>query len=333
MQSIFESPEPAARLAERSRARPGLPQLSGRLFLTDGGSETSLIYLNGFDLPYFAAFVLLDIDAGRKALREYYRGYARLAAQQGAGFILESPTWRASRDWGKLLGYDTTRLAAANRKAIALLQEVRDEFATAGTPMVISGCVGPRGDGYLVEEQMTAGEAAEYHFAQAQALASAGTGAGADMITAITMNYVEEAIGVARAAQACGLPVAISFTTETDGRLPSGQSLGAAIEQVDRDTGELPAYYMLNCAHPDHFREVLDSGAGWTQRIRGLRANASRQSHAELDKATELDAGNPAELGQQYRELRAKLPQLNVLGGCCGTDIRHISAIAHACRH
>jgi S-methylmethionine-dependent homocysteine/selenocysteine methylase len=329
MQSIFESPEPAARLADHSRAKPGLPQLSGSLFLTDGGPETSLIYLNGFDLPYFAAFVLLDIDAGRKALREYYRSYAQLAVQQGAGFILESPTWRASIDWGKLLGYDTTRLAAANRKAMSLMREVRDEFSPAGIPMVISGCIGPRGDGYVVEKHMSADEAAEYHIAQAEALAQAG----ADMITAITMNYVEEAIGIARAAQSCKLPAVISFTTETDGRLPSGQSLGDAIEQLDRETGRSPAYYMINCAHPDHFSQLLDSGAAWTQRIRGLRANASRQSHAELDKATKLDAGNPVELGQQYRQLRARLPQLNVLGGCCGTDLRHVTAIAQACRH
>jgi len=214
-----------------------------------------------------------------------------------------------------------------NRQAIALLVDLRRMFETDRAPMVISGCVGPRGDGYRVENAMTAQAAQAYHAKQIDVFA----GTAADMVTAITMTYTEEAIGVTKAAQAAGMPVAISFTVETDGRLPSGQSLKDAITAVDAATAKGPAYYMINCAHPDHFEDALNAGEGWVKRIRGLRANASRLSHAELDEATELDAGNPVELGQQYRELRRLLPQIVVMGGCCGTDHRHIEAICHAC--
>src|SRR5690606_1931343 len=168
---------------------------------------------------------------------------------------------------------------------------------------------------------------AQYHQSQIQALCAAG----ADMISAMTMTNADEATGIVNAARAVSLPVAISFTVETNGTLPTGQSLGDAIAQVDQATGSGPAYYMVNCAHPSHFEAVLAGGAPWTRRIRGIRANASRQSHAELDNSTELDAGNPVELGQSYQRLLRELPQLNVLGGCCGTDVRHLRAISKAC--
>jgi S-methylmethionine-dependent homocysteine/selenocysteine methylase len=153
------------------------------------------------------------------------------------------------------------------------------------------------------------------------------------MVTAITMNYVQEAIGIARAAEAAKMPVAISFTLETDGKLPTGQSLRGAILAVDRASRGAPAYYMINCAHPTHFMTILDSSEPWVKRIRGLRANASKCSHAELDVATDLDDGNPVELGGEYRAILARHPHINVLGGCCGTDHRHVEAIAHACAH
>jgi homocysteine S-methyltransferase len=149
-------------------------------------------------------------------------------------------------------------------------------------------------------------------------------------VSAITMTYAEEPIGITRVSQARGLPVVVAFTVETNGRLPSGQELRSAIETVDAETDTAPAYYMINCAHPSHFESVLSEGA-WLDRIRGLRANASRQSHAELDEATELDPGDPIELAQQYRALRKRWKRLSVFGGCCGTDRRHIAAIAEAC--
>jgi S-methylmethionine-dependent homocysteine/selenocysteine methylase len=307
--------------------RSRLPQLSGELFLTDGGIETTLIFHDGLDLPYFAAFHLLQDAAGRAALRRYYRRYAQIARAAGVGFVLESPTWRASADWGSKLGYSDTALAQANRDSLALMREFRVEFETERSPMVVSGCVGPRGDGYDPGQVMSPKEAAAYHAQQVRVLA----GAGADMVTAITMTNAAEAIGVTRAALQAGLPVVISFTLETDGRLPTGQRLQDAIEEVDAATASGPAYYMINCAHPTHFDAVL-SGGSWLKRLGGLRANASRRSHAELDAAPDLDAGDPVELGTQYRALRRRHPQLNVLGGCCGTDHRHVEQISLACR-
>lgn len=308
--------------------RDALPQLGTGIFLTDGGIETTLIYLDGLELPYFAAFHLLKDAAGEEALRRYFTGYATLAVEQGVGCVLESPTWRASADWGAKLGWSVDALRDVNRRAVALLHEVRARHATAASPMVVSGCIGPRGDGYDPDRFMGADEAADYHALQAAAFRDAD----ADMVTAITMTYPNEAIGVTRAARAAGMPVAISFTVETDGRLPNGRPLGEAIEEVDAATSGAPAYYMINCAHPTHFADVLAPEAPWTRRIRGLRANASAKSHAELDRATELDAGDPADLARRHRALADRLPDLAVLGGCCGTDRRHVAAIVEACR-
>ena len=304
--------------------RNSLPQLGNALFLTDGGIETALIFNEGIELPDFAAFDLFRRPGGEAALRRYYAAYVRIAAQFRAGMVLESATWRANADWGTRQGYTGAQLAEANRQAIRLLEEIRHEHRDLA--MVISGCVGPRGDGYNPTHVMSADKAQAYHREQISVFSHTA----ADMVSAITMNYVEEAIGIAEAAKEAGMPVAVSFTVETDGRLPTGQALRDAIEQVDRATGSYPAYYMLNCAHPEHFEKVLEQP--WARRIRGLRANASRKSHAELNESTELDIGNPAELGVHYATLkRASLPNLNVVGGCCGTDHRHVQRIAAAC--
>lgn len=299
-----------------------LPQLDGDVFLADGGIETSLIYGDGLELPDFAAFHLLATDAGTTALRRYFETYAEIARRHQVGIVLETPTWRASADWGARLGYTTEELAAVNRRAVALVDGVRR--ATPEVPVVVSGCVGPRGDGYVVGEVMSVEEARRYHALQVRTFASGA----ADMVGAITMTYVEEAIGVTLAAEAAGMPVQVSFTVETDGRLPAGQPLGEAIQAVDEATGAYPAYYMVNCAHPTHFAHVLDGP--WTARLRGVRANASTMSHAELDAAEDLDAGDPDDLAARYVDLGRALPGLAVAGGCCGTDHRHIEAIAAA---
>jgi S-methylmethionine-dependent homocysteine/selenocysteine methylase len=305
--------------------RTRLPQLDGRLFLTDGGIETVLIFHEGLDLPAFAAFDLLKDDAGTERLRSYYAPYVELARERGLGFVLESPTWRASPRWAGELGYGEEELDALNRKAIALMEEIRESYHSDGTPFVISGCVGPHDDGYSPKTKLTAGAAQDYHATQIATFRDTA----ADMVTAITMTYVDEAIGLTRAATEAELPVAISFTLETDGRLPSGQSLGEAIGEVDDESAGAPAYYMINCAHPTHFDDMLGERQRWHERIRGLRANASTKSHAELDEATELDEGDPADLGARYAALRAKLPALNVLGGCCGTDHRHVREVCN----
>lgn len=298
----------------------------GTLFMTDGGLETTLIFHDGLDLPYFAAFDLLKDEAGTEYLRNYYRRYAEMAVSRGLNLVLESPTWRASRDWGEKLGYDREKLAEANRRGVKLMHEIRDAHKSSGLRILVSGNIGPRGDGYRVEQRMTADEARAYHAEQIATFA----GCGVDLVSAFTMNYVDEALGVVLAARDAGLPVVISFTLETDGRLPDGTTLRAAIEATDAATGGYPAHYMINCAHPTHFDFVIEQGAAWVKRIGGLRANASRRSHAELDAAPDLDAGDPDELAGQYRQLRPLLPSLAVVGGCCGTDHRHVAAICAA---
>ncbi len=311
-----------------AKYRQALPQMRDGFFLTDGGIETTLIFLEGQDLPYFAAFHLLSSPGGEGALQKYFRTYAQLAQKHHCGLLLETATWRASADWGDKLGYSREALAQATRKSVRLLEEIRKEFETPATPIVISGCVGPRGDGYVPGEKMSEKQAEDYHAVQIGTFASTA----ADLATAITMNYTEEAIGLARAARNAALPVVISFTLETDGKLPTGQPLGEAIEQVDDATSAYPAYYMINCAHPSHFSSALSQDEPWKRRIRGLRANASTMSHAELNDAPSLDIGNPVALAQDYAGLkRQSLKFLNVFGGCCGTDHRHVEQIALAC--
>ncbi|WP_138464408.1 homocysteine S-methyltransferase family protein [Poseidonocella sp. HB161398] len=310
----------------RALHRSSLPQVEGRDMLTDSGLETTLIFLEGLDLPCFAAYPLLASAEGRARLRAYFRRHLAIAAEHGTGFLLEAPTWRASRDWGAQLGHGPEALARFNALAIALLCDLREEAGTV-SPVVISGNIGPRGDGYRPDTAMTADEAQAYHAEQIGWFAATA----ADMVSAFTLSTVNEGAGVIRAAAEAGLPAAVSYTVETDGRLPDGTPLADAIEQTDMMTAGAAAYFMVNCAHPDHFRTALQTGAPWLKRIGGIRANASRMSHAELDAAEALDAGNPDELGRDYAGLRRLLPGLRVFGGCCGTDHRHVDAIAGCC--
>jgi homocysteine S-methyltransferase len=310
-----------------SKYRRRLPQLCGRPFLTDGGLETTLIFQDGIDLPFFASFDLLKTERGATVIRDYYERYIAIAKRSRTGFVLEGATWRASPDWGEKLGYSRTQLAEANRAAVTLMADLRDEHESAQTQIVISANIGPRGDGYKIEKAMSAAEAEDYHGWQVAIFRDTE----ADLISAFTINYVEEGIGVARACRKAGMSSVISFTVETDGKLPSGQTIRDAIEQTDRETDNAPTYYMLNCAHPTHFADALRKGEPWVARLRGLRANASTRSHAELDMAPDLDIGDPADLGQRYRALCLQFGHLAVLGGCCGTDHRHIEQISLAC--
>jgi S-methylmethionine-dependent homocysteine/selenocysteine methylase len=309
------------------RYRHNLPQLDAPLFLTDGGIETSLIHDQGLDLPDFAAFGLLDTPDGTRALQSYFEPYVEIAVRERVGIVLETPTWRANPDWGGRLGYGPERLAAVNRRAVELLESLRGRFDSDDSAIVISGCLGPRGDGYRPEVRLSPPEALAYHRPQVDAFAASS----ADLVTAVTMTHTGEAIGIARAARDAGIPVVVSFTVATDGRLPSGESLAEAIDATDAATGSAPAYYMINCAHPSHFDTVLAAGGDWVGRIRAIRANASMLSHAELDESETLDTGDPVDLGKRYRDLRRLHPHLNILGGCCGTNHRHVDVIATMC--
>lgn len=295
-------------------------------FLTDGGLETDLIFIKNIDLPHFAAFPLLDNPKHLNTLRAYFREYMEIAKHNGTGYILESPTWRANTDWGFKLGYSKQDLFRVNQKAIELLKELKKAYKDDINDILISGQIGPRGDGYQIGDAMSEKEAQEYHSLQVEAFKKSEV----NMVSAITMTYTEEAVGASLAAQKNGLPIVISFTVETDGKLPNGDSLEEAIYKVDNATNDYPLYYMINCAHPTHFISALEGNQSWKSRIKGIRANASCKSHAELDESTELDAGNSVELGQWHNKLKTHLPELAVYGGCCGTDASHIESI---CNH
>lgn len=305
--------------------RTALPQLSGDLFLTDAGVETDLIFNHGVEIREFAAHTLLPDPAGRAALTRYFEGFLRLANESNTGFILDTVTWKAHCHWAKNLGASPSELRRANEDAVAFVAALRERFSTNARPIVLNGVVGPRGDAYRPETLIALDEAEDYFSEQLGWLAATDV----DMISALTFNQAGEAAGLARAARDAGLPAVISFTVETSGSLPTGQSLADAITLVDSATNNYPAYYMINCAHPDHFSGALED-APWARRIRGVRANASRKSHAELDASPTLDAGDPRELAEQYRELASRMPWLNVFGGCCGSDLRHVAEIARA---
>jgi S-methylmethionine-dependent homocysteine/selenocysteine methylase len=307
--------------------RNHLPQLGDKKFLTDGGLETTLIFHHDIDLPLFAAFDLLKSEPGKRTIREYYLPYIDIALAHQVGFILESPTWRASTGWGVQIGYEHDEIEQANREAIAILEQLRQQYASVETPIVVSGNIGPIADGYSSETKVSADEAETYHRHQIEVFA----GSSADMVNAITMTYVDEAVGIVRAAQKAGIPVSIGFTVETDGRLPDGTPLGQAIQTVDKRTNGGPVYYLVNCAHPSHFSHVLEEDQDWSKRIYGVRANASCKSHAELDESETLDDGDPVAFGALHSQLCEQLSELRIMGGCCGTDHRHVASIAQHC--
>ena len=300
----------------------------GTTVVADAGLETWLLFQRGVELPAFAAYPLAGTATGRTLLTEYLKHFASIASSIGAAVVLDAATWRANPDWARVLGHDLDVLGSLIDSCVGVVAEVRATWA-GDQPFLISGPVGPRGDGYQVDHAMTADAAAEYHGFQVKRMADAGV----DAITALTMGYVEEAAGIAVAARAAGVPSVVSFTVETNGRLPIGMPLGEAIEATDAATDAYPVHYMINCAHPTHFDHVLDPAAPWAHRIGGIRANASALSHAELDEMVELDEGDPDDLARRYVALRHQLPNLHVVGGCCGTDHRHVAAIATAWQH
>ncbi len=309
-----------------AKYRTALPQLTESTFMTDGGLETTLIFNKGIDLPHFASFGLLQNEEGIHILKEYYHDYLEISKQKCNGFILEAPTWRANPDWALKMGYSLESLDLLIRTAIQELERIRNNHENKDFRISISGCIGPQGDGYSPENQMNIKMAEEYHSFQIKILADTN----ADLVSAMTMNYNDEAIGIVNAAKNNNIPVVISYTVETDGKLPSGESLGEAITSLDKITDNYVSYFMINCAHPSHFSNVLQADSKWAGRIKGIRANASAKSHAELDESETLDEGNKEELAKGYQNLKSLLPNLTVIGGCCGTDHTHMEKICEA---
>lgn len=306
-----------------TKYRTDLPQQSMSTFMTDGGIETDLIFNKGIDLPEFAAFDLLKNEEGKEVLRKYYLAYLNVSKQKCSGFILEAPTYRANPDWALKIGYSLKSLDAMNRTAVQEMEKIRNDHENENFKIAISVCIGPRGDGYSPDNKMSIKMAEEYHSVQIKTIADTN----ADLVSALTMNYNEEAIGIVNAAKKNNIPVVISYTVETDGKLPSGESLEEAIISLDKITDNYVSYFMINCAHPDHFVNVLDPDSNWTNRIKGIRANASCKSHSELDESETLDEGDKEQLARKYKHLKTLLPNLNIIGGCCGTDHTHMEEI------
>ena len=304
---------------------PVLPHETDRIFLTDGGTETWLEYKRDFKLTNFSAFHLLNDPEATKAIREYYIKTAQVAQELGTGFIFDSLTYRASRDWGDLLGYSKDSLAEMNQRCLTLYREIAEEVGLLPEDTVISGNIGPGGDAYQLNETLTAENSEEYHIDQVQTFKSAAV----DIVTGLTLNSVQEAVGIARAAAKVGLPSVISFTLEKNRRLRSGETLQQAIELVDDAADVAPAYYMINCSHPVDYGPALEPKP-WAKRIRGLRSNASSLDHGTLCQLGHLEEGDPEELAQQNGDFKKSFPHINVFGGCCGTDFVHVKKIAEA---
>lgn len=311
-----------------AKHRDGLPQLRGGTFITDGGIETHMIFNEGVDAPHQCVFLMNDSEEGRETMRHYYRHYIPIARRAGLGFVFDTNTWRGNPDWGTLVGYDAGRLRAVNQSSVRLCEEMAAEFEAAGVPSIISGAIGPRRDAWQYDAMMTVDEALDYHTPQVRAFADSA----ADYVTAYTLTNTAEAIGIATAAQHAFIPCVLSFTLETDGNLPGGKPLAEAIAEVDAATGTYPAYFMINCVHPIHFTDLVEGGGGWLGRVGGIRTNASMKSHAELDNSDTLDIGDPEDLARRYRQLLEMMPGVRVIGGCCGTDHRHIAAVCDHCK-
>ncbi len=291
--------------------------------LTDGGLETTLIFHYGIDLNHFAAFELLKNEDGKQALKSYYNPYLDVAKKYNSTFLLDTPTWRANQDWADKLGISKNELRYLNIESVNFIKQLVKAHSIKNNSVIINGVIGPRGDGYIAENCMTAKEAVNYHSSQIGAFSHSNV----DMITAVTMNYIDEALGIALAAKHFGLHVAISFTVETNGKLPNGENLKDSIEKIDTLTQNYVSHYMINCAHPEHFNHVLKKDGNWKNRIKGIRANASTKSHAELDECEILDVGDKHLLATNYMKLKELLPNLKIIGGCCGTDHSHIEYI------
>lgn len=309
------------------RAPSPLPAAgSSLIFLTEGGSETEIMYRHGFELPEFAMFPLLDSPSAVTALRDMFRAQLDVAAEFNLGFLLTGLDYRASPDWGAKLGYSATALADANIAAIAFLREIAKDYRDRIPSLLIGGILGPRGDAYGLNREITAESAEEYHAVQLETLKRAEV----DFACAMTFNNIPEAVGAARAAARAGVPLSVSLTLNSNHRLKSGPTLGEAITGIDAQTGpDAPDYYLVNCSHPLEYEPALSAGA-WTGRLRGVRPNASKLEKMALCKLNHLEEGNPVELATQLGDLRARYPHMDVFGGCCGTGDEHLREIAKA---
>lgn len=300
------------------------PPREGVFYLTEGGQETEIMYRHGHKLPDFAMYPLFARPQAMADVRDMYRRYLETAVRHGFVALMGGLDYRASPDWASKLGFDAQALADVQLRCIDLLREFAKPFEPELPDVLIVGIVGPRGDAYSLNRTITAAEAEDYHSTQLATLKRAGV----DLVSAMTFNNTEEAIGVARAAAGLGLPLAISFTLDSTSRLKSGPTVRQAITTVDAATGDArPDFYGINCSHPHEFTPALEPG-DWMQRVRSFRPNAAMMEKQQLCQIGHLVDGDPQELGAQMGALARRYPHIDVWGGCCGTWDAHLDAIA-----
>jgi len=299
------------------------PQQKGRFYLTEGGTETELLYRYGFELPQFAVFPLLDNPRAVSKMREMFRSYLEVAARHEMCALMGGLDYRASPDWGELLGYSPQGLAEANLRSIEFLRDIAGEYVSDIPDILIEGLIGPRGDAYERGASITESEAEDYHSVQLETLKKANV----DLALAITFNNIPEAIGVARAAGRIGVPLAISLFLDSTSKLSSGASLAEAITAIDKETAQTPEFYLVNCSHPVEYEPAMEAG-DWIHRVRGVRPNASRMEKMALCQIGHLEEGDPVELGELCGDLARRHPHMDIWGGCCGTWDRHLDEIA-----
>jgi len=299
------------------------PQSKGRFYLTEGGTETELMYRHGFELPHFAMFPLLDNPKAVSKMREMFRSYLDVAAEHDFCALMGGLDYRASPDWGDLLGYSPASLSDANLQSIEFLRELAHEYSSQVPEILIQGLIGPRGDAYERNETITENEAEDYHSVQLETLKKANV----DSALAITFNNIPESVGVARAAAKIGVPLAISLTLDSNSKLHSGPSLAEAVTTIDEETNQAPEYFLINCSHPLEFEPAIEPG-DWVRRVRGVRPNASKMDKMALCQIGHLEEGDPEELGRLCGDLARQYPHMDIWGGCCGTWDNHLNEIA-----
>jgi S-methylmethionine-dependent homocysteine/selenocysteine methylase len=300
------------------------PRLENKFYLTEGGTETDVLYKWGFELPEFAMFPLLDDPKADQVIRDIYRRYFDVAEKHDTGMLIVGHDYRASPDWGAKLGYTPEGLADMERRTIGFLDSIRREYEDRVSDVYIAGGVGPRGDAYGTGGGITEAEAEDYHSVQLTTLKSTP----ADMAIALTINNIAEAVGIVRAAESIDIPIGISLTLTTEGRLGSGPTLRDAIETIEEKTNGAAAWFGTNCSHPLEFASALADDGPWRDRLRYVRPNAAKMDKVALCKLGHLEDGDPVELGEQMGGVARRFPRADILGGCCGTDERHLGEIA-----
>ena len=295
----------------------------GRFYLSEGGTETEFMYKHGFELPHFAMFPLLDNPQALSKMREMFRSYLEVAAKHKICALMGGLDYRASPDWGELLGYSPAGLADANLQAIEFLREIAGEYSSQIPEILIQGLIGPRGDAYERNETITENEAEDYHAVQLETMKKADV----DLAFAMTFNNISESVGVARAAAKIGVPLGISLTLDSTSKLSSGKSLVEAITTIDDETDQSPEFYAINCSHPFEFEPAIEPG-DWVKRIRAVRPNASKMDKIALCQIGHLEDGDPVELGVLCGDLARRYPHMDIWGGCCGTWDNHLNEIA-----